>query len=687
MDIFLRDDKEGFERYLLADLEIPMRFYRRLEVLMARVGLGSVPPTLGSAAVAKFHKVLLGLTDSACNPVTPERLFGVKLVKERTYSRARARLITRTRSELTVARLMSEPLMAAAYHGGRTEVYETGPSPPGEVVHDIDEKSAYPSAESTFGVPDYEATYWTTEPSHFTAGALGAAEVEFFNPAALRGPALVARSQFGLLAPTAWVTVTTAPEIASALHLGVEVRIRRGVIIPWAPGGAKPLLQFNRELLELREQLKADEAGADGRVTRVDTLESLIVKTIANSLYGKMAQAVRPRNVFDTRTVTIRSLPPSPVSSAAFASHITGLVRASIAEMINSIPPHRRLLNVSTDGFATTAAIEEIDVSGPACRLLAASRLALTGDPLLVEYKKGASQLVVPRSRAAFTAVPAPGSKPILARGGIKVPRGTANPRDDLLGLHLDRTAETRNPREDLISRRDQYARDADLVSVPRQPRVNLEPDSKRHLTEPRMVAIAGGPHEGREHLATSSVPHPTVDAMAEERTLFDGWRHATGRGLKTMEDWNDWTDYRDTAPAARAAWRRPHRTAGGSADELKRPFLRALVRGWWGVGIGTRSHRSVAEWLTGAGYKTSLAAVKNATRPAAVPVEHSVAATERTLDLLYVLLDEYPEFEHGRAFVRGHAGKVDERLRERVSAAAIRARALAAPAGREKAS
>ena len=69
-------------------------------------------------------------------------------------------------------------------------------------------------------------------------------------------------------------------------------------------------------------------------------------------------------------------------------------MRAGLAEMLNSVPKHRRLYSVSTDGFATTAAIEEIDLSGPACLLLSESRARITGNPAVLEYKKHARQVV-----------------------------------------------------------------------------------------------------------------------------------------------------------------------------------------------------------------------------------------------------------------------------------------------------
>ena len=676
MDLFLRDHKGLAERYLRTDLEIPALYFRRLRDLLRSIGLRDVPPTLGACAVALLKRVLDRLTDAAGNPVTVERIFATERRKAKAYSRATGRYYTTTTHEVRLARLMFDGIMAAGYHGGRTETYETGPSTAGEVLYDIDLKSAYPSAMAGIGVPDYDAAHLSTTPEDYTAAVLGVAEVEFVNPADLRFPVFGVRTDNGLVFPVRGVTVATAPEIATAIRLGVALHIRRGAIIPWSNSTIRPYEAFGRMMIDLRNQKKKREVNSRGEEVLADTLESLVVKTITNSLYGKTAQAVRPRNVFDSRSGTDRALSPSSVTNAAFAAYITGLVRAAVTEMINSVPKSRTVVSVSTDGFLSTAPIEEVDVTGPACMELAKNRRRLVGDPSLLEYKKRVLQVVTPRNRAAFTAVPIEGFKPVMARGSIKVPRGVENANDYLLGVYLDRTVDTTIPREDLIALREQWVHDSDLVSVLREPRVNLEPDHKRWLVAPRMVPITGGKHAGRGHLATSSVPHDTAEDMLEVRLLFEGWRHATGRCLKDLNDWSDWLDYLASTRAAREAGRRPHRTAGGSADDLKRQFLRALVRGEWGLDLGGRSYRAVATWLTAAGYTTSESAVKNARRGVdrakeerrrgdAPLVAHSVAVTDATVRLLRVLLKEFPSFDYTQAFVAGHLKQVQDALRK----------------------
>jgi hypothetical protein len=674
MDVLLENDRSAFERYLTADLAIPPLYYGRLRKLLRELGLRNVPPTLGACSVGLFRSMLPTQLDATGAPLTMDALFGVETVQRLVYAPGTGRYRRFSTRGVTLERAMFDTFMGAAYHGGRTETFETGPSRPNETLYDIDLKSAYPSAMVSIGLPDYAKAFMTDDPTMFTADTLGVAKIKFRCPTDMRFPVFGVRTGHGLVFPIRGEAVVTAPEIASALHLGVDIEVLRGVIVPWADHGVRPYLKFMAELIVVRERLKQVVIGSDGIERKTDTLESLVVKTIANSLYGKTAQAVRPRNVFDARSGVDKPLPPSPVSCPAFAAYTTGLVRAAIVEMLNGVPAGRRVISVSTDGFLTNAPVEEIDVGGPACQIMAANRRMLTGDPSLLEVKKQVLQVVTARNRAAFTAVGVGGSKKVTAKGSIKLPPGVTDADAFLLGLYLERDGKTAVSREDLIPLRRQWADDGDLVGVARQPKVNLEPDFKRLPIDARMEEIVGGPFAGRKHVAAGSRPHETAADMLEARTLFQGWRAGSGRCLKDMCDWADWQDYFAEVLAARSGGRRHRRSVGGSADTLKRQFLRALVRGEWGVGLSATRYQEVADWLTAAGYKTSLTAVKNAKRgsggddirSAAPLTPHSVAATDATVGLLLVILARYPSFDYRRAFVAGHIDKVEAALGKR---------------------
>jgi hypothetical protein len=274
---------------------------------------------------------------------------------------------------------------------------------------------------------------------------------------------------------------------------------------------------------------------------------------------------------------------------------------------------------------------------------------------LLLEVKKEVVEVVAFRNRGIATTEVADGFDAVLAKNGIKVPKDLDANRF-VLHLYLNRGHDTRIERRDLISLRDQMEQNADLVAVLRNPRVNFEPDMKRRLVRATTAKIRHGEFAGTEHLATESEPFHTIDEALAERATFEAWRDSQQRVLKTMADWVAWQDYRASALARRSSGARVRVTRGGAADVLKRQFLRALVRGVWGVSLDGRTHEDVAAWLTVRGYPTTVSGVKNATRPYAKPAESVVAAVPAALELLRELVAEFPGLEVERLFgSKGH--------------------------------
>lgn len=276
----------------------------------------------------------------------------------------------------------------------------------------------------------------------------------------------------------------------------------------------------------------------------------------------------------------------------------------------------------------------------------------------LLEVKKEVTEVVAFRNRGIATTAAAEGSDPVLAKNGIKVPRGVDANRF-VLDLFLTRQHDTRVERRDLIPLREQMAQGADLVSILRSPRVNFEPDMKRRLVRASAATIGHGEFAGAIHLATESEPFETAEAALEERATFEAWRDRQKRVLKTEEDWEAWLDYRASTRARRGAGAGIRVGKGGAAGVLKRQFLRALVRGVWGVSLDGRTHEGVAAWLTGRGYPTSVSDVKNATRRCSALAEGAVAAAPASLALLRVLVAEFPGLEVDRLFAPGDADAV----------------------------
>lgn len=649
---FKTERRAEFDAYALRDAEVAARYFQWFHSFCRdTLSLPRTPPTLGACAVQLAQRAI------KAEGVDIHAAFGTVMVKQRRFSEADKRYSTRGQRELSYARKKVELVAADAYHGGRTETYMTGPVA-AEELRDIDLQAAYPTAMSAIGVPDYEKEFDTTAPADFTASSLGFAELTFDTPEEIRFPVFGVRTERGLIFPRRGRTIATAPEIATALSLGIEVKIVHGTIVPWDTS-VRPFESFVVEMLRLRRKLK------DGNGQ--DTSESRMVKTLTNSLYGKIAQGVRPRTVFDARSGAMKSLSPSALTNPILAAYITGLPRATIAEMLNSIPRDHKVVSVSTDGFLTSADLGDISLDGPASRETAAARLRIAAAldrnvtdirREVLEVKRRASEVVSFRNRGIATTRIVGDSKPILAKSSVKAP-ADANPNAYMLDLYRTRTYRTRETRRDFMPLRDQFEHNADLVTVARTPRINLDPDMKRKLVNARMMPAHMADDETEEMLATDSVPYETVEEALLTMGAFHAWRDGRQRVLKTLGDWQDWDDYRVAGLARMRVGGGIQVTRQGSAGVLKRQFLRALARGAWGISRDGWTNGEVAAWLTQAGYPTTESDVKNAGRRSAKLVEHSVAASPAALALLRVILPVFPSLDLRAVFAEEELERV----------------------------
>ena len=130
----------------------------------------------------------------------------------------------------------------------------------------------------------------------------------------------------GLIYPHQGISTCGAPEIATALWQGARIEIIRGVIVPWddRPDRAE-LRPFVPKLREWQEQRALYPEGSH---------ENLTYKYLGNCGYGKLAQGLRDKTSFDTRTNQPNNIGPSRITNAYFAMYNTSLVRAALSELI-----------------------------------------------------------------------------------------------------------------------------------------------------------------------------------------------------------------------------------------------------------------------------------------------------------------------------------------------------------------
>jgi hypothetical protein len=261
----------------------------------------------------------------------------------------------------------------------------------------------------------------------------------------------------------------------------------------------------------------------------VPDLEKALWKEVTNSCYGKMAQGLRMKRVFNLKTEKTRAVPESSITNPFFAAYTTSLVRAVIGEIINAIPSEKTVFSVTTDGFLTNADNEEIGgaTSGPLARAFSDTRRALTGDPSVLSKKHSVKRLLGWRTRgqATIEGDAAAGKKGIvLAKAGIKTPPSTttvAEQNDYIVQQFLTRTPGRKFIVDVMTTQREIMIFNADLVMKRTERAISMEYDFKRRPAKAWDSQIE---HRGKAytHLAFITEPWRTAEDFKLARQMWE---------------------------------------------------------------------------------------------------------------------------------------------------------------------
>lgn len=625
MDLLLQGDKKSFEEYGLRDAEIAVRFYLRLvDFAEQQTGKRSLPATASSLAVRMFQKQLED------DGVDFNAEFGVTEETSTYWNVNKAGVATKTEKSPTPMRAVFESFVASCYFGGRNECYTFGPTLFG-VFNDYDLAGAYTTGMVDLRHIDYDNFWFSHDPEDFVGHVLGFAYVRFNFPDGTRFPSLPIRNKDnGLIYPLTGFAHCTAPEIEVALNLGCDIEIKHGMIIPWRDGDDRLFEPYVMRIRKLRKQF------AKG------SLDELYAKLLGNSLYGKTAQGLKKKTVFDAQVMKSVELPHSSLTNAAIAAHTTGFIRAVLSEQIASIPQRRTVISATTDGFITDANEDELVLDGPmATRFQALCERVAPGSKML-ERKHKVRQLIAIKTRGQITAMPFDGEPIILAKAGVSPDVETELHNDYMMALFMRRMPGDKTMTKPFTPFREQWVKDADVVRMTRETTLNLEFDFKRRLVNPQVVAIAVG-----EHIALESIPWENLEEFERARAIFDGWRRQ--HCIKTLDDFEDWDDHyrfslvQDRLQKSGVKGFGIRATNKGVVDVFRRLFLRAYTQELCGL-TKSMSYGELAGRLTDHGYPTTVDEVKNARR--AKFIEHAVPATTRVQRLASVLQVGFPSID-----------------------------------------
>ena len=623
---YLLGDRAGFEAYALRDAEIAVRYALQVRNFCAReLMIDRVPATIGAMAVSRFTKTLKE------NNMSPEVCLGTHIKTRELWLTEKQAFRTIKNPASVPSRELFETFPINCYHGGRNECFMMGVTP-SDHWYDYDLAGAYTTGLLDILTPDYGNIRLSKNPDDYCGHVMGFALVTFRFPESVPYPSLPVRTdQYGLFFPLSGESWATAPEIELALSLGAEMTIHNGIIVPWicdtSPHNSESTSVFLPFVQQVRENRNRHIKGS---------LEEKFWKEIGNSLYGKLAQGLRAKTAFDTARGLNRSLPPSSVTQPFFAAHVTGFIRAVVGELMNALPSDSSVVSVTTDGFLTICQIDKINKRDQlSCRFQWMCDIVDPGSSMLT-CKHEVSQLIAMKTRGQLTYRAIQGKPVVHARAGVKppadIPRSDYN--DYMVDLYLNRLPGQTLSRSTLISTREMWLSESDLVSREQDIRLNLEFDFKRQPVQPAM-------NEG--HLLMFSRPWDNMEEALQQRSLFDDWRQT--HTLKTLAYWDDWCDFL----YCRTVFSDMKLKVGSkrSDDILVRLFLRALTQCQWGLMLKDKksySCKEVAEWLTSEGYSVTVTDVKNAVR-AKIPQMKFSSVTPRMKSLMDIIARKYPTF------------------------------------------
>lgn len=572
MDVLLRHDWDLFREYALIDAEVCVRYFDHLSKQYEKfMGSRRIPSALSNIGT----KLLQKQWKDAEPPVDPIDVVGKDEFTETTWKRDRQQFITVKRRVYKEEISWFIDFATECYHGGRNEQFWYGPSYIAD-WSDYDLTGAYPTAMALIGFPQWDAIYSSTDINDYTPLTLGFACVDFAFDETVRYPTLPIRTNNGIIFPRKGRSYCSAPEIALARSLGCQLSIRHGIIIP-QDLNRKIFFPFLRQSIENR--LKSETK-----------LENAFWKEITNSCYGKTAQGLRRKRVFNIQREANQQLPESPITNPYFAAYITSFVRAVVGEIMNGIPLNRMIFSVTTDGFITDATDSEIQLasSGLISDVFAQSRLLLTGKKEVLSEKHAVKQVLGWKTRGQATLIEGDPSineqTIILAKAGIQPPpwcREVSDQNDYIVDLFFNRIGNSEVVVDTNTSLRDMVLYHADLVKKTSVRRLNMEYDFKRRPYSASEVNISFN-NTIHNHLVFSTQAWDSIEQFKSIRSMVDDYiKDDDRRCMKTLNDYGTFAEYFDTRNSLPVGARKYlSKTNYADLKRLKRDLCRAFKQG-----------------------------------------------------------------------------------------------------------
>lgn len=392
------DDSDLFMRYALRDTEITLRHIIEMEKASFLItGIGSVPTTLSSLA----RRFVFKHWDDKGIDLNNFIYYG-------NYKISDFNSIYTPKGLQTTGNIgLYLPLFMGGFRGGRNESYAYG-SNYNDIWYDYDLTSAYTTAMSHLGIPNFNNAKYIVGKNSFKDfikhcvnpndseldsngkwirdyntlyNCYSVFHVKFKFPENTIYPCLpVSIDESSALYPLNGETIVTGYEIYLASLMKCEMNLIRGVVVPFKMGnmGERPYLDVIKYLQEERNKHPKF------------SLYNLLYKQLGNSIYGQTGQGLGSIKRLNTRTNTLEDIGTSLLSNPLISSHITGLLRSVLGEVIRQVElKGGRIISSTTDGLITDieGLDSKLDYDSKLLSIYSNLRKTLSGDSTMLEIK------------------------------------------------------------------------------------------------------------------------------------------------------------------------------------------------------------------------------------------------------------------------------------------------------------
>ena len=415
--------------------------------------------------------------------------------------------------------------MDRVYYGGRNECYFHGIY--NGNLYDYDIKNAYPSAMLTIQDVDWNEFRQVTDINSIQFNDIGYARVYFKFKKDVEYPIFPVKTEYGLVFPQSGETDITLQELYTALQNDWLEKLDVKLCVRFKKLNTLTIPEFTKKLIEERAKYPKG------------TVENMLFKLIANSLYGKFTQGVKEKKSVNLQkssenNIVRDKIKPSKIFNPAIASYITGCVRSIVGEYMNYL--HKigvKIFSVTTDGFMTNKELSEGILHAknerelPFSSKIAKYRDLWLGDRQLLElkHKSENSTNFILKTRM-YWMYDLESKDIIIARGGIQAKGERQEVLEKLTDLYFKAYSDIKVNQKRLSNVIDFFEGVKDLVSMEREVIANFDYDLKRKIDIKSIKEISTNwKGERKFKVSFETRPYKTIREFYQYKRAYENYK------------------------------------------------------------------------------------------------------------------------------------------------------------------